>query len=48
MLGGWSGTKRPDGRYVDGLPEKWRADVRAVKSTVAFALATGRLIISKD
>lgn len=48
MLGGWSGTKRPDGKYVDGPPEKWRADVRAVKATAAFALATGRLIATKD
>ncbi|KAB2568601.1 putative RNA-directed DNA polymerase from transposon BS [Lasiodiplodia theobromae] len=48
MLGGWSGTKKPDGRYADGPPEKWRADVRAVKATAAFALATGRLIATKD
>lgn len=48
MLGGWSGTKRPDGRYMDGLPEKWRADMRAVKAIVAFALATRRLTTTKD
>lgn len=48
MLGGWSGTKQPDGKYKDGLPERWRADTRAVKATAAFALATGRLSKARD
>ncbi|EKG08948.1 hypothetical protein MPH_14100 [Macrophomina phaseolina MS6] len=43
MLGGWSGTKRPDGTYLDGPAERWKADIATVKATAAFAIATGRL-----
>ncbi|EKG09173.1 hypothetical protein MPH_13829 [Macrophomina phaseolina MS6] len=48
ILGGWSGKRKPDGRYADGPPEKWRADMRAVKATAVFALATGRLVATRD
>lgn len=37
-----------DGVYIYEPPEKLRADVHAVKATTTFALATGRLISTKD
>lgn len=36
------GHETPDGRSVDGAPEKRRADVRAVKAAAAFALSPSR------
>ncbi|KAG9534551.1 hypothetical protein KCU97_g23841, partial [Aureobasidium melanogenum] len=41
-LGGYSDHKE-NGKIVDGEKDKWRPDWQAVKATIEFAKATGRL-----
>lgn len=47
MLGAWSARQDyRTGRYLLGPKDKWRADIRVVKATIAFLSATGRFIDS--
>lgn len=41
-LGGYS-SKQEGGQSIDGPMERWKADIAAVKATIEFAKATGRL-----
>lgn len=41
-LGGYSDHKENE-KIVDGEKDKWRPDWQAVKATIEFAKATGRL-----
>jgi hypothetical protein len=42
-LGGWSGRRDGrNGRFVDGLREKWKPNLKIIKATVQSVMKTGR------
>jgi len=43
FLGGWSGKKSVNGKYIDGDMQRWNPNMDAVRAMIAFAKATGRL-----
>jgi len=52
LLGGWSGRTNPsNGTLLDGLKEKWAANMRVVKASIEFLKQTNRMqapAIDKD
>lgn len=42
-LGGWSGRRLPDGKWLDGKLSSWKPNLEIVRATIDFAMRTGRL-----
>jgi ribonuclease HI len=43
VLGGWSGRRLPNGRWLDGELSSWKPDLKTVRAMIDFAMRTGRL-----